>query len=74
MLAECTGPLNFTMFLSLFAEKYGSTDPETVILNAFSIFDPEETGKIRCKTLKNMLTSIGDRFSKEEVSEVESIF
>ena len=45
MLKECTGPLNFTMFLSLFADKIGSSDPESVVLNAFSIFDPDETGK-----------------------------
>jgi Ca2+-binding EF-hand superfamily protein len=67
MMGECTGPLNFTMFLSLFAEKLGSTDPEEVILNAFSMFDPDETGKISTKTLKKMLTTVGDRFSKEEV-------
>jgi hypothetical protein len=73
MLSECTGPLNFTMFLSLFAEKYGSTDPENVILNAFSMFDPDETGKIRCKTFKNLLTTVGDRFSKDEVANFFSI-
>ena len=44
MLRECTGPLNFTMFLSLFAEKIGSADPESVVLNAYSLFDPNETG------------------------------
>jgi Ca2+-binding EF-hand superfamily protein len=44
MLKECTGPLNFTMFLSLFAEKIGSTDPESVIINAYSLFDPDDTG------------------------------
>jgi Ca2+-binding EF-hand superfamily protein len=74
MLSECTGPLNFTMFLSLFAEKYGSTDPESVILNAFSMFDPEETGRMKCKTFKNLLTTVGDRFSKDEVNLTLSSF
>ena len=45
MLKDCTGPLNFTMFISLFAEKIGSTDPEAVVINAYSMFDPEDTGK-----------------------------
>jgi Ca2+-binding EF-hand superfamily protein len=44
MLTECTGPLNFTMFLSLFAQKIGCMDPESAILNAFSILDPDQTG------------------------------
>jgi Ca2+-binding EF-hand superfamily protein len=44
MMSECTGPLNFTMFLSLFAEKIGSSDPESVILNAFSMFDSTDKG------------------------------
>jgi Ca2+-binding EF-hand superfamily protein len=52
MLKECTGPLNFTMFLSLFADKIGSTDPESVILNAYSMFDPEETGNFQLSIIK----------------------
>jgi len=44
MLAECTGPLNFTMFLSLFAQKIGCMDPEAALLNAFCILDPNQTG------------------------------
>lgn len=72
MLGECTGPLNFTMFLSLFADKYGSTDPENVVLNAFSMFDPDETGKIRCRTLRHLLTTCGDRFTQEEVDDLFS--
>lgn len=67
MLNECTGPLNFTMFLSLFAEKIGSTDPENVILNAFSMFDAEDTGKVNCNKLKDLITTIGDRYTNDEV-------
>jgi Ca2+-binding EF-hand superfamily protein len=67
MLDECTGPLNFTMFLSLFADKIGSTDPETVIHSAYSTFDRNETGKVECKSLKRLLTTTGDRFTKDEV-------
>ena len=44
MLSECTGPLNFTMFLSIFAEKIGSSDPESAILNAFTVIDKSGKG------------------------------
>ncbi len=46
MLGESNGPLNFTMFLTLFADKMANTDNENVILNAFSIFDSDKSGKI----------------------------
>ena len=38
------GPLNFTMFLTLFGEKLNGTDPEDVIKNAFACFDFAATG------------------------------
>ena len=46
MLSEAPGPLNFTMFLTLFGEKLNGTDPEEVIKNAFACFDEEGTGRI----------------------------
>ncbi|CAF0994502.1 unnamed protein product [Brachionus calyciflorus] len=69
MLAECSGPLNFTMFLSLFAEKIGLTDPESVVLSAFSIFDPENNGNVNCIQLRNLITTNGDRFTQEEIDD-----
>ncbi|WP_411025098.1 hypothetical protein, partial [Salmonella sp. s54836] len=44
MLDEAHGPLNFTMFLTLFGEKLNGTDPEDVIKNAFACFDDEGPG------------------------------
>ncbi len=44
MLNECQGPMNFTMFISKFAEKIGSADQEDVLINAFSHFDIDDTG------------------------------
>lgn len=32
---EALGPINFTMFLTLFGERLQGTDPEDVIKNAF---------------------------------------
>merc|ERR1712168_211672 len=43
MMKEAPGPINFTMFLTLFGEKLNGTDPEDVIRNAFGCFDTEQT-------------------------------
>ena len=45
MIHEAPGPLNFTMFLTLFGEKLNGTDPEDVIKNAFQCFDNQASGR-----------------------------
>lgn len=45
MMTEAPGPINFTMFLTMFGEKLNGTDPEDVIRNAFACFDEEGTGE-----------------------------
>ena len=53
---EAPGPINFTMFLTLFGERLNGTDPEDVIKNAFGCFDDESTGKTEAElpqTLQN---------------------
>lgn len=57
MMNEAPGPINFTMFLTMFGEKLNGTDPEDVIRNAFACFDEEGTGtfsllEILCNTRK----------------------
>ena len=44
MINMAPGPINFTMFLTLFGEKLNGTDPEDVIKNAFACFDFENSG------------------------------
>ena len=44
------------------------TDPEDVIRNAFACFDEECTGKIHEDRLRELLTTMGDRFTDAEVS------
>lgn len=43
------------------------TDPEDVIRNAFACFDEEGTGKINEDRLRELLTTMGDRFNDAEV-------
>jgi len=70
MMAEAPGPINFTMFLTMFGEKLNGTDPEDVIKNAFACFDGENTGFIHEDRLRELLTTMGDRFTEEDVDEM----
>merc|ERR1712168_1097586 len=70
MMNEAPGPINFTMFLTMFGEKLNGTDPEDVIRNAFACFDEDGTGAIQEEYLRELLTTMGDRFSDEEVDEL----
>ncbi|KAK3527318.1 hypothetical protein QTP86_020242 [Hemibagrus guttatus] len=47
MLKEAPGPINFTVFLTMFGEKLKGADPEETILNAFKVFDPERKYVLR---------------------------
>uniref|UniRef100_A0A673BSM6 Myosin regulatory light chain 2, smooth muscle minor isoform n=1 Tax=Sphaeramia orbicularis TaxID=375764 RepID=A0A673BSM6_9TELE len=69
MMNEAPGPINFTMFLTMFGEKLNGTDPEDVIRNAFACFDEEGTGFIQEDYLRELLTTMGDRFTDEEVDD-----
>jgi len=70
MMKEAPGPINFTMFLTLFGEKLNGTDPEDVIRNAFGCFDTEQTGYIKEDYLRELLMTMGDRFSEHECDEM----
>jgi Ca2+-binding EF-hand superfamily protein len=57
------------VFLTLFGEKLTGSDPEDVIRNAFLALDEEGTGKITEERLRELLTSMGDRYTDDEVDE-----
>lgn len=61
MLNEASGPINFTMFLTLFGEKISGTDPEDVIKSAFASFDVEGKGVIDEEKLRRLMQGLGDR-------------
>lgn len=73
MIAEAPGPINFTMFLSIFGERIHGADPEDVILNAFKTFDMENTGNIDVDNLRKFLGKWGDKLSTDEVRDTKSI-
>ncbi|BFY99633.1 hypothetical protein BsWGS_02673 [Bradybaena similaris] len=70
MMCAAPGPINFTMFLTMFGEKLNGTDPEDVIRNAFACFDTDGNGLIPEDYLRELLTTLGDRFTDEEVDDI----
>uniref|UniRef100_A0A8C2SE51 EF-hand domain-containing protein n=1 Tax=Capra hircus TaxID=9925 RepID=A0A8C2SE51_CAPHI len=54
----------------MMSEKLNGTDPEDVIRNAFACFDEEASGFIHEDHLRELLTTMGDRFTDEEVDEM----
>ncbi|XP_064596922.1 myosin regulatory light chain-like isoform X2 [Liolophura sinensis] len=70
MVNEAPGPLNFTMFITLFEEKLTGTDPEDVIRNAFSCFDDFNVGAIDEEFLKDKMMTMGDRWSEDMIDEL----
>ena len=74
MIKEAPGPINFTVFLTMFGEKLKGADPEETILNAFKVFDPEGKGSLKADYVREMLTTQAERFSKEEIDQMFAAF
>ncbi|ESN90305.1 hypothetical protein HELRODRAFT_96459 [Helobdella robusta] len=70
MLQEAPGPINFTMFLTLFGEKLNGTDPDDVITNAFACFDEKNNGSVPEERLRVAMTTMGDRWTDEMVDDL----
>ncbi|XP_067883728.1 LOW QUALITY PROTEIN: myosin regulatory light chain 11-like [Heterodontus francisci] len=74
MIKEASGPINFTVFLTMFGEKLKGHGPEDVIMAAFKILDPEGKGTIKKAFLEELLTTQCDRFSAEEMKNLWAAF
>ncbi|OTF79596.1 myosin regulatory light chain 2-like protein [Euroglyphus maynei] len=69
MLKEASGPINFTMFLTIFGDRTQGTDEEDVILNAFAQFD-EGNGLCNEETLRHSLVTWGEKFTASEADNI----
>jgi Ca2+-binding EF-hand superfamily protein len=68
MLKEAPGPINFTVFLTLFGERLTGTDPENTIIGAFQMFDKTDSGIISEDQLTKILQNKrGEPFSESEM-------
>ncbi|XP_043942628.1 myosin regulatory light chain 2, skeletal muscle isoform [Protopterus annectens] len=74
MVKEASGPINFTVFLTMFGEKLKGADPEDVIMGAFKVLDPEGKGTIKKQFLEELLSTQCDRFSPEEIKNLWAAF
>ena len=70
MLGEPEGPLNFTTFLTMFANKSsGEVDDDETIVKCVRAFE-KEPGEIDCEEFRLMLMAFGEKFSAKEVDDV----
>ena len=72
MLREAPTGINFTMFLTLIAQKMGEvrTDDTRTLHNAFFVLDEDRDGLIDAEELKTMLTTRGNKMSEEDVDTI----
>lgn len=68
MIDEAPGPINFTLFIQIFGEKFMGGDKEDTIRQAFKAFD-DSTGKVNVSVLKKVLTTFGEKLTDEEIEE-----
>jgi len=69
MLRDAPGPINFTMLLTMFAERQsGGSDDDEVVIAAFKSFD-DGSGLIDGENLRHALMTWGEKFSGKEVDE-----
>jgi len=65
MVSEAPGPINFTTFLTIFGDRIQGTDEESVILNAFNLFDDGD-GTCSEESLRASMTTWGEKFTIDE--------
>lgn len=69
MMSEASGPINFTQFVTIFANKAGGMDEEETIINAFTIFDDGD-GTCTEEKLRKMLCTFGEKLTEQEANDV----
>lgn len=72
MIKEAPGPINFTVFLTLFGERLTGTDPEATIIGAFEMFDKTSSGFISEEQLTKILQN--KRGEPLNESEIEAMY
>lgn len=68
--ADNTGTIDFTEFLTMMARKMKETDSEEEIKEAFKIFDRDGSGFISAAELRQIMTSLGENLTDDEIDEI----
>lgn len=61
---------DFTAFLNIMAKRMTVQEPDDQLLDAFRVFDKEGTGIISAADLRQIVTTMGERLTDEEVEEM----
>ncbi|XP_026191840.1 calmodulin [Cyclospora cayetanensis] len=62
--------VSFSEFVKTFSDNYQKPVTETVLINAFNVFDPSHSGKLTLTQLHDILTKRGEPLPKTEVDEL----
>lgn len=65
--ADGNGLIDFAEFVTLMARKMNNTDKDAEIREAFSVFDKDGSGKISSDELREIMKSLGEDLTQEEV-------
>lgn len=68
--ADGSGTIDFPEFLTLMARKMKTQDSEAEIIEAFKVFDKDNSGKISADELRQVMNNLGERLSDAEVEEM----
>ena len=64
------GTIDFKEFLCLMVKKMKDTDTDEELLEAFKVFDRDGNGFITSHELRNIMNSLGEGLSPEEIEEM----
>lgn len=65
--ADGNGLIDFAEFVTLMARKMNNTDKDAEIREAFSVFDKDGSGKISKDELRQIMRSLGEDLTEDEV-------
>ncbi|CAG8831828.1 11091_t:CDS:2, partial [Gigaspora margarita] len=64
------GTIDFNEFLNMMARKVKDSDAEEELKEAFKVFDKDNNGLISAAELKQVMNSIGEKLTDEEIDEM----
>ena len=64
------GTIDFKEFLCLMVKKMKDTDTDEELLEAFKVFDRDGNGFITSHELRNVMNSLGENLTPEEIEEM----
>ncbi|CAN8070968.1 unnamed protein product [Agarophyton chilense] len=68
--ADGNGLIDFAEFVTLMARKMNNTDRDAEIQEAFSVFDKDGSGKISSDELRQIMNSLGEDLTDEEIQQM----